>query len=671
MLLFMCKASVKLSALAKFLDHLVLSRKEKVLVYVDWPLELWQVRLFCDIAQIPSVMLMAGQTPAERSEAVHAFNEDSTVMLCIASSRAAATSYNMHRACHHALFLDPISIQTQLQCIGRLVRLGQTHQVRIWRVIVNFTFDQVIEEKALAKYIPAVAGMGVWELTDKQYDDYMDDDLRREGVVKDHQETKLSMHKIVERKYRPKKAAIAARELLGMNYRQLDGTWRYPVNEPDEEGNPANLKEQWLQVYASEDTESKAKTAEDMVSKFALANKDLFQDFNDERAARKNAIMQDIIENEVSTPSSRNLAGALAAQKVRADSANKARAVEVHKQVNSQLGLSTDAGLAQLVASSPSEDEDLELADGTIVATSKSFQDRLKAAQEKAPAEMTPTRPKSSALLSLAQAWEASGATDPEKTARRLVIPYPEDTFPTSSKSSSNKSPFAVDSKKSNSSTSARVPQATTSKGSLDMFGKRLGQETIPKPSATSHTQSSTSATKTSDSATGVSKATGKWKDFGKRDWDPVGGNWLIQPEATDTSRPAPSEKAPEPNTVSKEREQKAGGPSGKPSDPKSEVKKPEDPKPEVKKPKVKKPDDKKPHDKRSDDKKAGNTKGADKKAADKKAANKKAGEKRQAETEPETESKTATRRSSRKRARKYYGEGGGEAEGGEGSPEV
>lgn len=27
-----------------------------------------------------------------------------------------------------------------------------------------------------------------------------------------------------------------------------------------------------------------------------------------------------------------------------------------------------------------------------------------------------------------------------------------------------------------------------------------------------------------------VSKATGKWKDFGKREWDPVGGNWKITP---------------------------------------------------------------------------------------------------------------------------------------------
>lgn len=90
------------------------------------------------------------------------------------SDRTTATSVNLQKACRDMVFIDPpINVNTMLQAIGRVFRIGQKHPQNIWILTADETYDQVKQHRAATKIISQIAGQGDIHVTDQEIQDYL------------------------------------------------------------------------------------------------------------------------------------------------------------------------------------------------------------------------------------------------------------------------------------------------------------------------------------------------------------------------------------------------------------------------------------------------------------------------------------------------------------------
>ena len=60
---------------------------------------------------------------------------------------------NLQKACHNIVMVEvPASGPTANQSIGRVWRMGQTHQINAFILTTDYTYDQVIQSRAAKKY---------------------------------------------------------------------------------------------------------------------------------------------------------------------------------------------------------------------------------------------------------------------------------------------------------------------------------------------------------------------------------------------------------------------------------------------------------------------------------------------------------------------------------------
>jgi hypothetical protein len=73
--------------------------------------------------------------------------------------RGTAFGINLQRGCNKLLIMGfPENINTLLQIIGRIHRLGQQKIQEIWVVGTNHTYDQILQVKAVKKMVVQILG---------------------------------------------------------------------------------------------------------------------------------------------------------------------------------------------------------------------------------------------------------------------------------------------------------------------------------------------------------------------------------------------------------------------------------------------------------------------------------------------------------------------------------
>ncbi|KAF4547815.1 Hypothetical protein D9617_35g089660 [Elsinoe fawcettii] len=224
--------SPKLQAMARILDIVLYIKKDSCIIMEDWPAEIWCTRLFLNICGIGVAVVRAGQSAAERQRNIEAFrNPKNDINVLVCSSRAAATSLNL-QFCHHMIIGDVLSVPSDLQCVGRMSRIGQLYIQYIWKLTVNGTMDIKLQHRAAMKHVAmltASSGLTVTELDYARFEDEDETNLHKKFEEKrayadtnDLNKTDMdTMNEILVFEH----AAEMYRLLLGQSESRASDTW--------------------------------------------------------------------------------------------------------------------------------------------------------------------------------------------------------------------------------------------------------------------------------------------------------------------------------------------------------------------------------------------------------------------------------------------------------------
>ncbi|KAF2647361.1 hypothetical protein K491DRAFT_313446 [Lophiostoma macrostomum CBS 122681] len=155
------RRSSKLAFLSGLVKHLCFDKKEKLLIFCDWPMVQWNVAAYLDTLGIDCLDIRSCHTTEERSKAVNRFNDpEDPAMIMVTNYRCCGQAVNLHKACHNVVMLEvPRSVAIFIQALGRLYRVMQTFAVKVWLLTVDGTYDQVLQYRAAAKYKPQLTAL--------------------------------------------------------------------------------------------------------------------------------------------------------------------------------------------------------------------------------------------------------------------------------------------------------------------------------------------------------------------------------------------------------------------------------------------------------------------------------------------------------------------------------
>lgn len=154
---YICGASVKMATLSLLLERHVIQEGNKAMLWCNEPINLFLVSTLLDIYQIKFVSIHAGIKNDARIKAERDFERDASVQVCVLSTRSASESMNMQRACHIQISIDVISTTQKIQCVCRCHRIGQTHDVIMYCLTTDETYDQVLQALYSSRFRVAVA----------------------------------------------------------------------------------------------------------------------------------------------------------------------------------------------------------------------------------------------------------------------------------------------------------------------------------------------------------------------------------------------------------------------------------------------------------------------------------------------------------------------------------
>ncbi|KIW86925.1 uncharacterized protein Z519_12390 [Cladophialophora bantiana CBS 173.52] len=157
--------SVKLRYLAKHVHMSMFGDengnfKGKTVFMVNWPHTQWGPDAFLYNLGVGYYVIWPDTIAAERSSILAKWNDPTDpVLFLLLNSRSSALGLNIQGACHKLVIFDmPDNINTVVQMIGRIHRLGQEHVQYVWTVCVLGTYDQWLYSNATAKMLGQLAG---------------------------------------------------------------------------------------------------------------------------------------------------------------------------------------------------------------------------------------------------------------------------------------------------------------------------------------------------------------------------------------------------------------------------------------------------------------------------------------------------------------------------------
>lgn len=212
---YISSCSAKMQYLAKILKKVCIDQDQKVIIYVDWPLNLWLLNMWLSVLCINSVTVCAGQSQLERKAAIDAFNDQPDILAMVASSRAAATSINLQRNCAAIIVVDIVNPNTLLQIIGRVSRIGQTKRPKIWVLTVLETYDQVLQAKNARKMIAQISATARIQVTEEERAALLADPQVNEAI-REMNNPQLDVNKLLNNRVKQDKVKALYREWFGL-----------------------------------------------------------------------------------------------------------------------------------------------------------------------------------------------------------------------------------------------------------------------------------------------------------------------------------------------------------------------------------------------------------------------------------------------------------------------
>jgi hypothetical protein len=162
--------SAKLQYLAGIVKEVCFGKKRKLLIFIDWPFNLWLVYMFLQgVLGIECLTIQADHTNTERGEIEDMFNDPHhPAKVLIASIRTTGTALNLQDQCSDVVLLDlPPNENLKIQCLGRLYRVGQAFLVTMWILTLNGSYDQMQQARAARKYLAQIAGQAGIQIDQK------------------------------------------------------------------------------------------------------------------------------------------------------------------------------------------------------------------------------------------------------------------------------------------------------------------------------------------------------------------------------------------------------------------------------------------------------------------------------------------------------------------------
>jgi superfamily II DNA/RNA helicase len=160
---YLCAQSPKLRYLCRVLYNTVRSDapdQGKLLIFVSWPPEQWIVTMLLRNLGIPSMALTSALSAAEKAAITNRFDDpDDPSRVLVCTFRGTAFGVNLQTGCHKLVMMSiPDNINTLLQTIGRIHRLGQSHVQEVWILGTDHSYDQLLQSKAVKKIVVQLIG---------------------------------------------------------------------------------------------------------------------------------------------------------------------------------------------------------------------------------------------------------------------------------------------------------------------------------------------------------------------------------------------------------------------------------------------------------------------------------------------------------------------------------
>ena len=107
--------------------------------------------------------------PRGKPQCESSMTSQTEIKVLITSLRTTFASVNLQRAYHNIILLGfPSNINTILQALGRIFRIGQSKAGKITIVTMEYTFGHVLQHKAALKMISQLSGQTDNEVFDRR-----------------------------------------------------------------------------------------------------------------------------------------------------------------------------------------------------------------------------------------------------------------------------------------------------------------------------------------------------------------------------------------------------------------------------------------------------------------------------------------------------------------------
>jgi chromodomain-helicase-DNA-binding protein 7 len=161
-------ASGKLILLDKFIQKFR-QEKSKMLVFSQFKKMLDIIQIYLNNANVPFEMLTGSVKNQDRVMAIQRFNDDPNFGIFLLTTRAGGLGINLTSAKVVIIFDNDWNPQNDLQAIARAHRIGQTHEVKVYRFITKDTYEEQMFNRASKKLGMEQAIFGKGAFKDAKY----------------------------------------------------------------------------------------------------------------------------------------------------------------------------------------------------------------------------------------------------------------------------------------------------------------------------------------------------------------------------------------------------------------------------------------------------------------------------------------------------------------------
>jgi SNF2 family DNA or RNA helicase len=147
---FIDKYGAKVGSLISFCRKITLNDTNRIIVFSQWDKLLQLIALTLSQNGVPNTIIKGNVY--QRNKAIRSFKKGDTVQVILLSTEHSASGTNLTEA-NYIVFMDPIEGTSEYvnsieqQAIARAMRIGQTNEIKILRLITANTIEEEIWQK--------------------------------------------------------------------------------------------------------------------------------------------------------------------------------------------------------------------------------------------------------------------------------------------------------------------------------------------------------------------------------------------------------------------------------------------------------------------------------------------------------------------------------------------